>query len=51
MAIGCKNEHKITSKQVKINFHGFNIAIGLSPVAISYGCGRRYKAMVIKVKE
>ncbi|HQD92778.1 MAG TPA: hypothetical protein PK924_05865 [Bacilli bacterium] len=49
--IGCKDEHKITSKQMKIDFHGFDVAIGLSPVAISYGCGRRYRAMVIKLKE
>lgn len=49
--IGCRNEHEITSKQVKIDFHGFDIAIGLSPVAISYGCGRRYRAMVIEIKE
>ena len=51
VVIGCKNEHEITSKQVKIDFHGYDIAIGLSPVAISYGCGRRYRAMVIKCKE
>jgi hypothetical protein len=51
VVIGCKNEHEITSKQVKIDFHGFDIAIGLSPVAISYGCGRRYRAMVFKTKE
>ena len=51
VVIGCKDEHKITSKQVKIDFHGYDIAIGLSPVAISYGCGRRYRAMMIKLKE
>lgn len=49
--IGCKKEYEISSKQVKIDFHGFDIAIGLSPVAISYGCGRRYRAMVITLKE
>ena len=49
--IGCRNEHEITSKQVKIDFNGYDIAIGLSPVAIGYGCGRRYRAMVIKLKE
>jgi len=49
--VGCKKEHEITSKQVKINFHGYDIAIGLSPVAISYGCGRKYRALVIKCKE
>ena len=49
--IGCKNEHEITSKQVKVDFHGFDIAIGLSPVAINYGCERRYRAMVIKLKD
>ena len=36
---------------MKTDFHGFDIVIGLSPVAISYGCGRRYRAMVIKLKE
>ncbi|MDD4000033.1 MAG: hypothetical protein PHX62_03970 [Bacilli bacterium] len=49
--MGCKDEHKITSKQVKIDFYGFDIAIGLSPVAINYGYGRRYRAMVITLKE
>jgi len=51
VVIGCKKDHEITSKQVKIDFHGFDIAIGLSPVAINYGCGRRYRSMVIKLKE
>lgn len=51
VVIGYRNEHEITSKQVKTDFNGFDIAIGLSPVAINYGCGRRYRAMVIKLKE
>src|SRR5690554_3168787 len=46
MVIGTKQEHKIQSKDIKFNFHGNDIAIGLSPVAISYGSLRRYFALV-----
>lgn len=46
MVIGTKLEHKIQSKDIKFNFHGNDIAIGLSPVAISYGSLRRYFALV-----
>ncbi len=48
--IGTKEIHEITSKEVKIDFHGYDIAIGLSPRAISYASGRQYRAMTIKIK-
>ena len=51
VVIGCKKEHEIISKQVKIDFYGFDIAIGLASRSISYGCGRKYLAMVFKTKE
>lgn len=51
VVIGCKKEHEIISKQVKIDFYGFDIAIGLAARSISYGCGRKYLAMVFKTKE
>ena len=51
VVIGCKKEHEIISKQVKIDFYGFDIAVGLAARSISYGCGRKYLAMVFKTKE
>lgn len=46
--IGTKEEHNIHSKEVKINFHGYDIAIGISPLSISYNSGRRYRALTYK---
>lgn len=36
VVIGCKDEHEINSKDVKIDFHGYDIAIGISCRPISY---------------
>lgn len=30
VVIGCKGEHEISSKEVKLDFHGYDIAIGIS---------------------
>ncbi len=49
--IGIKREHEISSKQVELDFFGYDIAIGIFARTISYGCGRQYRAMVIKIKE
>lgn len=46
IVIGTKEEHKITSKVIKENFYGNDIAIGLAPISISYNSGRRYIALV-----
>lgn len=48
--IGTKEIHDINSKEVKVNFSGYDIAIGLSARAISYSSGRQYRAMVIKLE-
>ncbi len=47
--VGIKREHEITSKQIKLDFHGYDIVIGLSARSISYGSGRQYRAMVINL--
>lgn len=46
VVIGTKDEHEIKSKNFKLNFHGYDIAIGLSPIPISYGSNRKYIALV-----
>lgn len=46
IVVGTKTEHKIQSKDIRFNFNNYDIAIGLSPVAISYGSHRRYFALV-----
>lgn len=46
VVIGTKKEHKIQSKDFMLDFFGYDIAIGLSPLAISYHSERRYFAMV-----
>lgn len=51
VVIGTKDEHKIKSKDFKLNFHGYDIAIGLSPLAISYASFRRYYALVFNFKK
>lgn len=48
--IGTKEIHTINSKEVKVNFHGYDIAIGLSARSISYSSGRQYRAMVFNVQ-
>lgn len=47
VVIGCKNEHEISSKEVKFDFHGYNISIGISCRPISYASGRQYRALAI----
>ena len=51
IVVGNKPEHKIQSKDFKLNFHGYDIAIGLSPLAISYASYRRYFALVFNFKK
>lgn len=51
VVMGTKPEHKIQSKDFKFNFHGYDIAIGLSPLAISYASYRRYFALVFNFKK
>lgn len=51
VVIGCKNEHEISSKEVKLDFHGYDIAIGISCRPISYASGRQYRALAITFKK
>lgn len=48
VVIGCKEEHEISSKEVKLDFHGYDVAIGISCRPISYASGRQYRALAIK---
>ncbi len=48
VSIGAKEEHEIKSKELKIGFAGYDIAIGLASRPVSYSSGRLYRAMVIK---
>ncbi|WP_162151053.1 hypothetical protein [Haploplasma modicum] len=50
VVIGTRNEHEIKSKNFKLNFYGHDIAIGLSPIPISYGSNRKYIALVYNFK-
>lgn len=50
IVIGTKQEHEINSKNVKIDFFGYDIAIGLSAQAINYASRRKYIALVINLK-
>lgn len=49
--IGCRNEYEISSKEVKLDFHGYDIAIGISCRSISYASGRQYRALAIIFKK
>lgn len=51
VVVGCYEIHKITSKEIKTNYHGHDIAIGLSPRAISYASNRQYRAMTFSFKK
>lgn len=51
VVIGCKDEHEISSKEVKLDFHGYDIAIGISCRPISYASGRQYRALAINFKK
>ncbi len=44
--IGHKEIHKINSKELKLDFFGYDIAIGIYARYISYGCNRLYRAIV-----
>lgn len=46
--IGAKEIHEICSKELKIDFFGYDIAIGIFARCINYGCGRMYRALVYK---
>ena len=48
VVIGFKDEHQISSREVKLDFHGYDIAIGISCRPISYASGRQYRALAIK---
>ncbi len=45
--IGCKEIHELNSKDIKFDFFGYDIVIGLAARSISYGCGRLYRGMSI----
>ena len=45
--IGTKEEHEINSRELKTNFNGHDIAIGLAATPTSYGTRRKYSALVI----
>ncbi len=44
--IGCKEIHEIRSKDLKLDFFSYNIAIGIGARTINYGCKRLYRALV-----
>lgn len=44
--IGSKEMHQISSKELKFDFFGFDIAIGIFARCISYGCNRLYRALI-----
>ena len=47
--IGVKEEDAINSTELKTNFHGYDIAIGLAAVSVSYGSKRKYSALVLNL--
>lgn len=51
VAFGTGEENEINSRELKTNFHGHDIAIGLAARAVSYGNGRRYTALVMDFNE
>ncbi len=44
--IGCKENHKITAKELKLDFFDYDIAVGIFAITIAYGSGRLYRALV-----
>jgi hypothetical protein len=51
VVIGCHHEHEIKSKDIKLNFHGYDIVIGISCRSIGYASGRQYRALVYCFKK
>ena len=51
VVIGTNDKHEINSREIKTNFNGYDIAIGLAATAVSYGSGRKYSALVINLED
>jgi len=51
VVIGCQYEHEIKSKDIKLDFYGYDIAIGISCRSIGYASGRQYRALVYCFKK
>ena len=49
--VGCRNEYEINSKDLKLHFFDYDIAIGLAARSIGYGCGRQYRILGYNFKE
>lgn len=47
--IGAQKTDEINSREMKIDFKGYDLAVGIAARPVSYGCQRLFKALVINL--